>query len=377
MTEFGASPSAENVPAAADSLLEPARQALECGDYGRCLRLLETLAADHPAATALGGRLRLLQATAQMGQGNTQAAAATCRSLRQCRDATLRAMAKDLEEVLAAPALERPREWSISLPSLGEMQSLGSDVQALASRRRRQRPSAPPPPPTGPTSAPWGFALVAIALLLLTVLLGGCVQVDTTLHLAGPGRVQVLQTSQSSTDHALPWQRHLAASQRDSGLQAQLRHGRLAWRSQVLPAEQALALLQNSLEQSAESAGLTLPSPHLKLKERNWLLGVRQQLDVQVDLTALEPLPGLGLRLIVEPLALRAVQAADPSPAQAAGAGVRWSLQPGAINSFSARCWRWSRLGLGSLVILLLLAVVLLLQRLRVWAGYGLPELPA
>ena len=93
---------------AADALLDPARAALERGDYGRCLALLQPLAEAHSAATPFGGSVRLLMATAQMGQGDSAAAAASCRSLRACRDSTLRAMARDLQEVLEAPALARP-----------------------------------------------------------------------------------------------------------------------------------------------------------------------------------------------------------------------------------------------------------------------------
>jgi hypothetical protein len=54
-----------------------------------------------------------------------------------------------------------------------------------------------------------------------------------------------------------------------------------------------------------------------------------------------------------------------------------WHLQPGALNQLEVSCWRWSRLGVGALVIALLLALVALLQRLRLAAGFGLPQLPA
>ena len=66
----------------AETQLDPARAALERGDYGRCLALLQPLAEAHPAATPFGGSVRLLMATAQMGQGDSDAAAASCRSLR-------------------------------------------------------------------------------------------------------------------------------------------------------------------------------------------------------------------------------------------------------------------------------------------------------
>ena len=367
-----------------DALLDPARAALERGDYGRCLTLLQPLAERHPAATPFGGSVRLLMATAQMGQGDSAAAAASCRSLRACRDATLRAMARDLQEVLEAPALQRPREWSMTLPSLGEMQPLEGEFKAMArSRRRRRLPEEPPPPPTGPTRAPLGFALVAIALLLITVLLGGCVQLETSLILPSPGRLQLTQTSLSATGRPLPWQQQLAVALRQTPLRISANHGRQTLTAPVLPAPDALALLGSSLQQGARLAGVSLPEPQLSLQERNWLLGVRQQLLLELDLRQLQPLPGLSLTVQLEPMRPRAVRLAEPLPAVASVSGraqsprLRWSLQPGALNRLELSCWRWSRLGLGGLAIALLLVLVSGLQRLRLAAGFGLPQLPA
>ena len=367
-----------------DALLDPARAALERGDYGRCLTLLQPLAERHPAATPFGGSVRLLMATAQMGQGDSAAAAASCRSLRACRDATLRAMARDLQEVLEAPALQRPREWSMTLPSLGEMQPLEGEFKAMArSRRRRRLPEEPPPPPTGPTQAPLGFAVVAIALLLITVLLGGCVQLETSLKLPSPGRLRITQTSLSATGRPLPWQQQLAVALRQTPLRITADHGRQTLAAPVLPAPDALALLGSSLQQGARLAGVSLPEPPLSLQERNWLLGVRQQLMLELDLRQLQPLPGLSLTVQLEPMRPRAVRLAEPLPAvasvsrRAQSPRLRWSLQPGALNRLELSCWRWSRLGLGGLAIALLLVLVSVLQRLRLAAGFGLPQLPA
>ena len=370
---------------AADSLLDPARAALERGDYGRCLALLQPLAEAHSASTPFGGSVRLLMATAQMGQGDSEAAAATCRSLRACRDTTLRNMARDLQEVLEAPALQRPREWSMTLPSLGEMQPLEGEFKAMArSRRRRRQPDQPPPPPTGPTRAPLGFALVAIALLAITVLLGGCMQLETTLRLPSPGRLQLSHTTSSATGEALPWQRRWAAALDGAPLQHRIDHGRQTLISPVLPAAEALELLRSSVESGAQLAGVALPEPRLSLNERNWLLGVRQRLQIELDLRSLEPFSALDLALRIEPMRLRAVRHAEPEPAlQVAGPSrdqrpaLRWSLRPGALNRLELSSWRWSRLGLGAGLIALLLILVSWLQRLRLAAGFGPPQLPS
>ena len=80
--------------------LRAARQAIDRGEYGQCLRLLEPLAAAHGPTSTIGAGVRLLMATALMGQGQTEGAADCCRSLKACVDATLRAQAKDLLTVL-------------------------------------------------------------------------------------------------------------------------------------------------------------------------------------------------------------------------------------------------------------------------------------
>lgn len=363
---------------AGDSLLIPARAALERGDYGTCQQLLEPLLELHSVTTPLGGELRLLLATAQLGRGENQAAAATCRSLRACRDATLRAQAKDLQEILDAPALVRPREWSMTLPSLGEMQPLEGELKAMArQRRRRRQPPEPPAPPTGPTQAPLGFAVLVIILLGLSALLGGCADLETTLRFPEPGRMQLLQVSHSLSDQPLPWQRQWASQLRGSGLTVQQDHGRLSVRSPVLPAQQAMALLRSNLEKAARLADLELPEPTLILRERNWLIGVTQQLELAVDLSEVPALPGLELTLRLEPMRPGALQRAEPRSARLTRTTLIWSLQPGSLNQLQSRSWRWSRLGLGGVGILLLLIVVALLQRLRLAAGFGPPQLPA
>jgi hypothetical protein len=355
-----------------------AHRALESGDYGACLRGLAPLADVHGASTALGGRIRLLMATALMGQGDSAGAAACCRSLRGCKDLTLRQQARDLEEVLEAPALQRPRNWSVQMPSLGELE-LVEGRSAMGSWRRRPRPEPPPPPPVGATKTPWGFALVAVALLLLTTLLAGCVQVETSLTFPAPGRLQITQTSTSSTGQALPWQRDLAAALGGGSVVVERDHGRQSLRNRPLPAGQALTWLGQSLERGAALAGVSLPKPELDLRERNWLIGVQQQLELAIDLRAVDSLPGLDLSFRFAPLDPQAVERATPRPVQQ-GPGAKelqWPLEPGALNRLTWRTWRWSRLGLGAVAVALVLGLALLLQRLRLRAGFGFPQLPA
>ena len=58
-----------------------AEAALERGDYGQCLELLEPLTQDRPISDPEGARIRMLMVTAWMGQGQEEKALSTCLSL--------------------------------------------------------------------------------------------------------------------------------------------------------------------------------------------------------------------------------------------------------------------------------------------------------
>jgi len=371
----------------------PARQALESGDYGRVLSLLEPLQNSFPPSTEQGAQLQLLLATACMGRGDNGRAIACCRQVKRCSDPTLRAQARDILEVLEAPALQRPREWSLTLPELAETEPIAGQLQQLARRRRAgRRPSAPPPPPVGPTRAPIGFALVAMCLLLLGLLLGGCGQIEAELRFGGPGRLQLSeQISAPSGQPNSPWQEQLGAALRRQGLHpvqtatrtGQLRRAEQRLESPMQPAPQTLALLAASVEAAGRLAGLTLPAPVLHWQERNWLLGVRQHLILEFDLRSTDPLPGLAASLELSPLRTRAIRLAIPEPVQVLiqtgdrPRRLRWPIRLGAVNRLELTCWRWSGLGLGAVAIAAALALVLGLSALRRQLGFGWPELPA
>jgi hypothetical protein len=362
--------------------LAPARRALDHGDYGLVLRQLEPLVEQHPPSTPLGAQLQLMMATAWMGLGRGECAIACCRRLRGCGDAALRAQARELEAVLEAPVLRRPREWSLTLPALAEAPSLEGRMLSGAMRRRRTaEPELPPPPPVGPTRPPIGFALVVLVVLAaLAFLLGGCMQVHAELQFHGPGRLQVAFEQHAPGGLPTPWQRQFSAGLKRQGLTPQGNAAEPRWQSEVLPARDALDLLSRNLEQAARLGGVSLPPPVLELRERNWLVGVRQQLSVELDLRGIEPLPGLEVRLDLVPLHLWAVRLAEPEAAGLADVQpgrVLWPLRAGALNRLKVASWRWSPLGLGSLLIGLALLLVSLLARLRLALGFGLPELPA
>ena len=359
--------------------LKEAEQALERGDYGQCLRLLEPLAEAHPITEPKGASVRMVMVTAWMGQGDEQKAIATCRLLTRCKDVDLRNRARQLLSVLEAPSLDRPARWSMQLPTLEMAPKLGKRPR---SSRRSRKPKPPPPPPTGPTRGPSaGFAALVLAVLLgLTLLLSGCVQVSADIELGGPDRLAMRWQINSLSGRRLPWQENFAnalQSERLSWSVNEPRAGGLILGSPILTGQQASTLFSRSVELAGRTAGKSFPPPELLMQERNWLIGVQQDLELKLDLTGLGSFTTGGLEVTIQPVAtLKHVQT-SPSEATLKGQVVRWPLKSGAINQLRIRRWQWSRLGLGSVMIGILLLLSLLLQSMRLRLGFGYPQLPS
>lgn len=360
-----------------------AKVAIERGNYARAVALLEPLCDATSPLQPPGDILRLLLATALMGQGQGERAAACCRSLQRCADPQRRSQARDLLQVLEAPALKRPREWSLTLPRLDQAPPL----EGVGGGRRRKpitKPEPPPPPPVGPTQSPRGFAALVVGLLvvlLLSSLLSGCLRVETELNAVGPGRVRLQHRLRPVAETPLPFQQAFAAAlEAEEPPYKRTQHGATTLLSSpLLTPQDALTSLRDSWAEASELGGFALPAPSLDWHETNWLLGVSQHIAISLDLRHLPSLPGLDLTLRLTPFSRHALREVSPQPVRSAGVPHAWiwRLEPGQLNYLEIRCWRWNPLGLGAVIISLSLGVVVLVQRMRVRLGLGLPELPA
>ena len=343
--------------------LRAAEAALERGDYGQCLAFLTPLAESRPLPDPEGARVRFLMITAWMGRGDDEQAISTCRVLSRIRDPDLRQQAKQLLAILESPSLARPERWSMRLPDL-KMSATGSASPAFSSRRRSRRPEPPPPPPTGPTRSPAiGFAaMVAAVLLGLTLLLSGCMRVEADLSTHGADRLQLTWQIHNDSGQLLPWQQRFETQLKRRQPVWSIQHprpGNELLSSDILSAKELQQAMDELVKIVSETTGLPLPSPCIDLKERNWLIGVRQNLIVSLNPGSTLEIPGLSLSLSLDHGEPRAV------------------IRSGESTRLELHQWRWSRLGLGSLVVLTLLLLSAALQIRRRQLGFGFPELPS
>ena len=357
-----------------------AEAALERGDYGQCIALLEPLAEATPISDNQGAEIRMLLVTAWMGKGDESKALSTCRLLTRCKDPELKTRARQLLDVLEAPSLARPASWSMQLPTLEMDPRVGKRTKLFS---RRKLPPPPPSPPTGPTRAPAaGFAVLVITVLIgLTLLLSGCVRITGDLSIPGPDRVEMAWTIDSRSGLKLPWQDAFSRELRAMHLPWKIRNsgnGHLEVKAPPQNSEEAAALLSQTVEAAGRSAGLVLPAPSLRLEERNWLVGLEQELLLELDLSALENLNELQIAVRLGNQASMRRLESSPSMANKNAKGeLIWPLTIGMQNRLQWSQWRWSPLGLGSVVIVALLVLTASLQRLRLLMGFGYPELPS
>ena len=152
------------------SAITQAEVALERGDYGLCIALLEPIAKDTLSSDEEDAQVRMLMVTALMGQGDEKKAISTCRVLTKCKELDLRQNAKQLLSVLEAPSLQRPSNWSIKLPNIET--SAEQAVNNYSARGSNQKKVEEYPPTGLPQDLDIGFAvLVLIVVTGLTILL--------------------------------------------------------------------------------------------------------------------------------------------------------------------------------------------------------------
>ncbi len=361
-----------------DSALAFAEAALARGDYNKCLTVLEPLAEEYPINSQEGPKIRLLIVTAWMGKGDDQKAISICRELTRCKDNDLRQTSKQLLSVLESPSLARPANWSIQLPNLDLTPQTGSNFYKAAKKSKDTK--SLPLPPTGPTrDLGLGFSTLAlIVLTVLTILLSGCVKITTEIAITGPDRIKLNWEIESITKQLLPWQIEFEDSLKHLNTNIEVSsnsEGEQKIKTPILRSKEAHLILQQTFTTAAKSAGFEMSPPILSLKEKNWLIGVQQELQLVVNLKDLPAIPGLKLLMLIKHVDNKSF-AGSPIGPTLENNHLNWQVKQGEINTLTIRTWRWNQLGIGVLLIITLLGLNLVLQRIRLKMGFGFPELP-
>ena len=152
------------------SPLSRAEEALERGDYGKCITFLEDLIEIHPSSETEISQIRILLVTAYIGKGDTLKAISTCKLLTKCPEKNIREKAKQLLPILEAPSLKRPSNWSIEIPNLNQESIKKSKlVNSIPKKNINDRKIYHPP--TGTTKdLDLGFSLLVFIVIFSLIL---------------------------------------------------------------------------------------------------------------------------------------------------------------------------------------------------------------
>ena len=94
--------------------------------------------------------------------------------------------------------------------------------------------------------------------------------------------------------------------------------------------------LQEQVSGASELMAEELPQPQLQWRERNWLVGVQQQIQLDWDLSGLDPVPGLELHLHWHPFSAAAVR--QPSPPSRPNQPINSIGSPNPVGSTTCCC---------------------------------------
>ena len=356
------------------SAIKATEAALEKGDYGICIKIIDPLLLDFQAETEIGGQLRLLIVTAYMGKGDEQKAINICQTLIHNKEESIRQQAKQLLSILDAPRLPKPSNWSVEIPNLEMEPSLKSSVSKAKKKREKIYH-----PPTGPTkSLDFGFSIMLLIILLITFLLSGCVDISTNLSVTGPDRLKISLDIDSNSGESIPWQMEFEEnlSKKHSILKLQTHEDKQHFESPTIRFEEVNKLLQEIVLVASKASGFSINKPEIITNNKNWIIGTSQNFKIYFDLREIPKIPGLKLNIVINDIGNKnnfRTKTQEPTFKQGL---TFFPLEIGQINQLEISNWKWNQISVGIILIIALTLLSLSLQRLRLQMGFGFPELP-
>ena len=357
------------------SAIKAAEAALEKGDYNYCIKILDPLLLDSPPETPIGGQLRLLIVTAYMGKGDEKNAINICQTLIQNKKESIRQQAKQLSAILDAPHLPRPSNWSVEIPKIEMGPSLKSSFRKSKKKKERIKH-----PPTGPTkSLDFGFSIITLLIiLLLTFLLGGCVDISTTLSVKGPDRLKISLDIDSNSGKSIPWQMEFEdnLTKEHSILKLQNYEDSQHFESPTIRFEEASILLQQIASAASKTSGFNINKPEIITNNKNWIIGTNQNFKIYFDLREIPKMPGLKINIITHDVGKKNNFKSKPLEPTFQNGLIYFPLKIGHINQLEISNWKWNQITVGTILIITVTLLSLSLQRFRLQMGLGFPELP-
>ncbi len=356
-----------------------AKKAFESGEYSRCISILNLIKQTDSLSKAESAEISLIMANAYIGKGENDKAISICKSLTDCKNDAAQKHAKQLLCVLEAPILSKPKVLNSEIPKL-EINQLtnkkgASTIKTNSDKNLYQKQ------PTGKTNAlSLRFSSIVLAILLIiTFLLSGCVNFNSQLQIVGPDLLDLNWRIQSNSYQRLTWQNEFENSFKLLEPQIIIHSsskGLQTFKSIPVNSSVANKIFKNLFIAISQSSGLELSIPEISLIEKNWIIGLKQNLLIKIDLTKLPSIPGAKFTITFSPSSNNSVIISKPLLIEKQDDLISWVLKEGSYNELSINEWRWNPIGLGTIFIIIIMSLSFLLQRIKLTIGYGFPQLP-
>ena len=360
-----------------------AEAAIERGDYSQALQTLTSALETNQVSSEEKVEIEMLMATAWLGRGEDSKALEICRRIINSKHEQSRERVKQLVEILEAPSLERPDNWSIKLPNLnfsneGRSNILRMNYEVLKKEKNKKEFF----PPTGPTrNLGLGFSLfVLIVFILLTIFLSGCVRIRTEVNLKDENSIGLQWEIENLIENELTWQDDLYNELKLLNVKASKEITKGKKKIIKINANNSEDYNQTFREIArtiSKSTGFSFRQPEILVHQKNFVFAVKQNIKFIFNLEELQEIPGLKIDLLVKPVFSNPQNIiASPLPFKLEGSSLYWNIKTGYLNILELTQWRLNRIGVGIFFIIFLFLISKVLQVIRLKMGFGYPELP-
>lgn len=362
-------------------IIKEAELAVNKGDYRYCIKKLKPLINIFPVSTSEGVNIRFLLITASSGINNTEEAIFFCRQLMKSKYSHIRDNGKSLLEILSSPILKTPESWNIKLDTKclygkDRIKSISNTSNSIKKEKFINTTQIP----TGRTNSfQKGFTFfVSVFLVLMTLLLSGCVKIESNLDLTNIEEVNVSYVLESKFDTKLPWQLNLETEIKKTLKDSVMNEGtkNFVLKNKSININKIKETLNQFLKVVSESLDVDLEEIDFNYNQKNYLIAKRYFFDIIVNLQNLNRVENLELVInIASPSKVNLKTKNDSI--KVSENELNWQLEPGEINHLIFNSWYWNKTLISTLIAFLIFTVAYLIRIKRYELGSSLPKLPS
>ena len=364
-----------------EQVLEIVELALSKGEYNFCIEFLSPIIESFPLSSEEGVNLRTILITAFCGINKKEEAKKFCKELLKSYKSKTRENAKYLMEIIDSPEIKKPKNWNIDFERNSSLKKKSLNyLKPQKSNLKKKKFININDVPTGETkSFQNGFAFtIGLILFLLILLLSGCVRVENTLDLSQLESINNSLKIESKYIQKFPWQYKFEERMKDIFPDAEIAIGttNFSIKNKNLTLGNAKEILQKIQESASDLAGIST-FLDINTNNKNFIFLEKYYYKIDFDLQMLSDVEDLELYFKIINPNKTVFNNESNTKLKISKNLIVWNLIPGEKNSLEFSFWRWNKILIWTIIILLLMTMAYILRSYRYKLGSDLPQLPS